>query len=156
LENGSAKDLGVILGDETETSDFVLPEEHPWMKYRKVDFANIGIPIYMRKANHVPSNYNSTWYLKVRFFLYNSDDSVIELDNLEIYDFTRSKHKLVQMWHKEIDNKVYTFRIYHVSDYNYVLNTILVEGDNVTQLRNDIFSPIRKFVLTENIKYHYM
>ena len=53
------------------------------------------------------------------------------------------------MWFKKIDGKVFTFRIYHVSDYNYVLNTVLVEGNHVMQVRNDIFSPQRKFVITE-------
>ena len=49
--------------------------------------------------------------------------------------------ELVQIWFKKIANKVFTFRIYHISDYNYMLDVSLIEGNNVIQIRNDIISP---------------
>ncbi len=62
---------------------------------------------------------------------------------------------LVQMWFKEMEGKVYTFCLYHVSDYNYMLNVVLLEGNKVNRVRTDILSPQRHFVLTEGEKFVY-
>ena len=53
------------------------------------------------------------------------------------------------MWFEEIGGKVLTFQIYHYTDYSYMLHVLLVEGDKVTQVRTDIFSPERSFIVTE-------
>ena len=50
---------------------------------------------------------------------------------------------------EEIDNKIVMFCVSHISDYNYALNVILLEGSSATQIRTDIFAPQRKFEITE-------
>ena len=57
--------------------------------------------------------------------------------------------RLVQMWFQKIDGKVYTFRMYHVSGYNYMLNVMLLEQDKATQVKAYLLSPQREFVVTE-------
>lgn len=151
LENGSVSELYILNGEEEET-DFILADENN--RYYKIDFANLGVPVYINKSNHAPSNYNSTWYLKAKFYIYNHiTDSVMELDNLELGKSNQIGKELVQMWFKKIDQKVFTFQVYHISDYNYVLNVILVEGDNVIHIRSDMFSPRRKFTVTEGVAF---
>lgn len=57
--------------------------------------------------------------------------------------------KLVQMWFKEFNEKVYTFRIYHICDYNYMMNVVLLDKDKVNQVGTYVLLPQRGFVLTE-------
>lgn len=152
LENGSANEILVYYGEEIEDADFVLTDDYN--QYYKTDFTNIGLPIYIRKSNHIPSDYRSTWYLKAKFYIYDLEtNSAMELDNLEINNYSPSGTKLVQMWFKEIEQKVFTFRVYHISDYNYMLDVILLEGDKITEIRTDIFSPYRIFKLTEGQEF---
>lgn len=152
LENGSANEILVYYGEEIEDADFVLTDDYN--QYYKTDFANIGLPIYIRKSNHIPSDYRSTWYLKAKFYIYDLEtNSAMELDNLELNNYSPSGTKLVQMWFKEIEQKVFTFRVYHISDYNYMLDVILLEGDKITEIRTDIFSPYRIFKLTEGQEF---
>ena len=147
----------VYFGDEEEvTEDFIVPENDRYYSntYHQIDFTNMGIPIYMRKSNHMPSNYYTTWCLISRFYLRNPlNDSILTLENMKIsFDH---EPELVQMWFKEMDGKVYTFCMYHVSDYNYMLNVVRLEGNQVNRIRTDILSPQRSFVLTEGEIAHY-
>ncbi|MBP3475837.1 MAG: hypothetical protein J6K48_05915 [Lachnospiraceae bacterium] len=155
LENGGTEDPGVYFGDETEDMDFVVEKDvriYYENHYHKIDFANIGVPVYMRKSNFIPSN-SLCWHATGEFYLYDkAQDSAIALENM---DLSWSPNiELVQIWFKEINEKVLTFRVYHISDYNYVLNVMLVEGDKVTQIRNDMFSPRRRMVITEGEIFH--
>ena len=59
--------------------------------------------------------------------------------------------KIVQLWFKKIEDKVFTFRISHVSSFNYVLDVLLIEGDEVTHVWRNLISPKRGFVLYEGI-----
>lgn len=153
LENGLVNDIAIYYGDETEDTKFVLTDENN--QYHKIDFANLGVPIYIRKSNHIPSDYRSTWYLKAKFYIYDSqNNSAIELNNLELGKYLPQGIELVQLWFKKINDKIFTFRIYRISDYNYMLNVILLEGNKITQIRTDIFSPQRTFKLTENLEHH--
>ena len=74
-------------------------------------------------------------------------ESVRELEEMRIGE--ASFPALVQMWFEEFGGKVLTFQVYHYTDYNYMLHVLLIEGDKVTQLRTDIFSPERSFIVTE-------
>ena len=158
LDNGTdGSGWSVYLGDEEEvTEDFIVPENDRYYSntYHQIDFANMGIPIYMRKSNHEPSNYYTTWCLISRFYLRNPlNDSIVTLQNMEIpFDY---EPEIVQMWFKEMDGKVYTFCLYHVSDYNYMLNVVRLEGNQVNRIRTDILSPQRGFILTEGESAHY-
>lgn len=152
LENGSGIGANVFYGDEEEATDFLLSDDAN--HYYKIDFANLGIPVYMTKSIFTPSDYRSTQHLRAKFYIYNyQDDSYVELENLELGKYLPLDIELEQMWFKKINNKVLTFRVYHISDYNYALNIALIEGDNVTQLRTDIFSPQRKFEIVEGDLY---
>ena len=163
LDNGTdGSGWGVYFGDEEEvTEDFIVPENEEIYSsntYHQIDFTNMGIPIYMRKSNHEPSNYYTTWCLISRFYLRNPlNDSIVTLQNMEINNAVpdSSKPEVVQMWFKEMDGKVYTFCIYHVSDYNYMLNVVRLEGNQVNRIRTDILSPQRGFVLTEGERAFY-
>ena len=127
-------------------------------EYYKIDFTNTGIPIYMRKSSFEPSNTDSVWHLQSRFYIRNQqDDSIVTLQNMELNSaIPNSKNPvLVQMWFKEMEGKVYTFCLYHVSDYNYMLNVVRLEGNEVNRIRTDILSPQRHFVLTEGERFFY-
>lgn len=113
----------------------------------KMDIANCGLPVYFWKT--VTSYPSISEHLKIRFYYFDEEsDSIVELERLA-EDESPHGLNLIQMWFHEIDGKVYTFRIYHLSDYNYMLNVILLEGDQVTQISSEILLPQRKFVLTE-------
>lgn len=163
LDNGTdGSGEYVYFGDEEEvTEDFIVPENEERYysnTYHQIDFANMGIPIYMRKSNHIPSNYYTTWHLRSFFYLRNPlDNSIVALQNMEINHYVPDDRYpvLVQMWFKEMDGKVYTFCLYHVSDYNYMLNVVRLEGNQVNRIRTDILSPQRCFVLTEGERAWY-
>lgn len=154
LESGKEKDIEIYYGDEA----FFVPDNDKGLYfdgYNKIDFLNIGTPVYIKKSNHTPygaNSANSMWYLKCDFKIRNRETgSLIKLDNMEIGEYIPSDFDpiLVQMWFKESEDKVYTFCLYHVCDYNYVLNVLLIEGDKVSRIRTDIISPKRQFALTE-------
>lgn len=155
MENGKAEEVSVFYGDEEEADDFTVPEDEEKYfsnEYYRIDFANIGIPVYLRKSNLVPSSYRDIWHLRSTFYMLSpKDNSISKLDKLEIgYDAPATgESPLVQMWFKEMGEKVYTCCLYHVSDYNYVLNIFLLEGDQITRIRTDMICPQRHFVLTE-------
>lgn len=152
IESGSTDTAQIFWGDEREDHDFPLADDYN--QYYKADLTNSGIPIYFRKSDHVPSNYQSTWHLKAKFYTYDTQtDSVMELEKLEIGEQLPLKNEMVQMWFKEIDNKVFTFTIHHISDYNYMLNVLLIGDEAIEVVRTDIFSPQRKFVLSEGIVF---
>lgn len=137
------------LGDEAEAQDFVVENNH---KYYKIDFANIGIPVYMIKSGTFPQ---IGWYIRTEFYLYDKKQNMIlELENLGSY---WTWNNMVQIWFKKINQKVLTFRVCYVSDYSYVLNVMLIEGDKITQIRYDIFSPDKSgFTLTEGEFFYTM
>ena len=158
LENGKEKDIDIYYGDETV---FVPNSDEAFLDdgYYKVDFLNIGRPIYIQKSNHIPSNTYSMWFLKCNFKMQNlENNTMVELDNMKIGEYIPSDSDpiLVQMWFKESEGKVYTFCLYYVCDYNYVLNVLLMEGDKVSRVRTDLISPKREFVLTEGEIFHDM
>ncbi|MBD5493443.1 MAG: hypothetical protein HDR12_03415 [Lachnospiraceae bacterium] len=163
LDNGTdGSGWKVYFGDEEEVvEEFIVPENekrYSVNEYYKIDFTNTGIPIYMRKSSFEPSNTDSVWHLQSRFYIRNQqDDSIVTLQNMELNSaIPNSKNPvLVQMWFKEMEGKVYTFCLYHVSDYNYMLNVVRLEGNEVNRIRTDILSPQRHFVLTEGERFFY-
>lgn len=137
-----------FYGDEAEADYFPLANE--FNQYYKIDFANTDTPVYIRKSNFVPSNYRSTWHLRAKFYIYEpQSDTVLELERLELGKELPFENELVQMWFKEIDSKVFTFTVHHISDYNYMFNVLLIEDGKIEVVRTDIISPQREFVLKE-------
>lgn len=159
LENGRMEGPAVFYGDEEEAESFIVQENEERYfsnEYYRIDFANIGVPVYMRKSSFIPSSYRDGWHLRSNFYLQNPDDDAItELDKLEIgYSTSMGEPALVQMWFKEIKGQIYTCCLYHVSDYNYVLNVFLLEGEEITRMRTDMICPKRHFILIEGEVYH--
>lgn len=104
----------------------------------------------MEKSNLIPSNTYMTWLLRAKFYLRDEQGELIELENLELNESgVASELTLVKLWFHEIDGKIYTFRLYHVCDYNYVLQTMLIQGEELTPIRCDLILPQRTFVLTQ-------
>lgn len=148
LESGKSKGINEMVGDEIAADEFPLIEAYDI--YHKIDFANIGIPIYIRKATYTPSNYGTTWHFRAKFYIYESESNTVkELDKLELGKNVHTTKELVQMWFKEFDDKIYTFTIHHISDYNYMLNVILIQNNEIKVVRTDIISPKREFILIE-------
>lgn len=152
LENGGAEDISVYMGDETGQ---LTTEES---SYAAIDFANIGVPVYMEKTNLIPSNTYMTWLLRTKFYLCDEQGELTELENLELNASSAfaTELTLVQLWFHEIEGKVYTFRLYHICDYNYVLHTALIQGGEITSIRSDLILPQRAFVLTEGEAFRAM
>ncbi len=162
LENGKMEEAEVFYGDEEEAEGFIVPANEELYfsnEYYMIDFANMGVPVYMRKSSFIPSSYRDIWHLRSSFYLQNpEDDSITELDKLEIgYSATgMGKPALVQMWFKEIKGQIYTCCLYHVSDYNYVLNIFLLEGEKITRIRTDMICPKRHFNIFYNDNYFFI
>ena len=49
LESGKSKGINEMVGDEIAADEFPLIEAYDI--YHKIDFANIGIPLYIRKVH---------------------------------------------------------------------------------------------------------
>lgn len=100
-----------------------------------VDAANCGEPVYVWKdLGHWEFD-----YLDVSFFR-NPSEKIFSADY---------SSALVQMWFKEICGKTYTFRVFHISDYNYIFNVLLLEDGKPTVVRTAMIAPRRKFVVKE-------
>lgn len=119
-----------------------------------IDFTNTGIPVYMERTSFVPSN-GLKWHLNVKFYTSEKQtERTEELERLDIADGV-GNYGLVQLWFKEIEGKVVTFRLYWVADYCYMLNVILQEGNEITTLRNYLLVPQKELILTEGNVYWY-
>lgn len=81
------------------------------------------------------------------------EDERVELENLRVDENTARGMEVVQMWFWEIEGKILTFRLYHISDYQYLLNTSMGENGRMKTLRNDLLIPRRGFVVEEGQVY---
>lgn len=153
IDDGTLAGMEVYYGDEEMVPDMEIDSSNvvlrPYKPIYKIDLANCSLPVFLWKTEYTPSNTATYEHLKIKFFFYDEkEQDFVELEELS-KDDGLSHISLVQMWFKEICGKTYTFRLYHISDYNYMLNVVLLEKDNVAQISNYIVIPQRKFVLTE-------
>lgn len=144
---GQFKEADLYSGDEIR-SDFIMVPSlyagHSGAAY-PVDLANCDRPVYVWKG-HDSDRANS---LQVRFYYvdYRTGDRV-EFENAGIDGYGGDNGMdLIQMWFKEIEGKVYTFRLYYVSDYSYMLNVSLLEKSNVKMVRTYLLSPEKAFIV---------
>lgn len=160
-QGGYREGPDVFYGDETE----ITALSDMYDQYYEIDFANIGVPVYMRKSNFISSGSGNEWFLRARFYVADPEEETVEniedleeLENLRIenYEPPKSAMCLVQLWFKEIEGQVVTFRLYHVSDYNYLLNVILIEESHITQIKTAVCSPHRTFVLLQGQEFTTM
>lgn len=150
LEDGSLLTPHLFVGNEEKEEDISVPISNYHNTIYKADIFNMGVPIYMSRASVPSSGKWSRWYLRASFYLYDEQtNNLRELENLSI---TSPQYGLVQMWFQTINEKVVTFRLYHVSDYNYLLNVSLWEGDQNRTLRNEVIVPKRLFQLNSPAK----
>lgn len=147
LDRGTSRYAADVYYGEEEMVVFTLGAYEKTVY--KMDIANCGEPVYLWKSMFEPSSIHAAAHLRTKFFLYDAQTaSERELDRLGQYDL-QIGIRLVQMWFQKIDGKVYTFRMYHVSGYNYMLNVMLLEQDKATQVKAYLLSPQREFVVTE-------
>lgn len=132
-------------GDERETDKAL----ETWQPLYMADIANCGLPVYMSKSEYEPSNMSMAEYLKIGFYYYDSqEDALVKLENLSMEEYEPGI-RLMQLWVKELEDGIYTFRIYHVSDYSYLLNVARLDEDRVTYVATYVLLPEKEFVLTE-------
>lgn len=131
------RDVGVdrIRGDEQRLELRLGYKDYCY----KMDIANMGVPVYMESylfTGGIPES------IITHFYLYDEEGgSWKEIPQLEIDDPYTS---LLQMWFKKFGDVVYTFRVYHVFDYNYIFNVSVLEGDILTEKGTYIISPRRE------------
>lgn len=136
-------DIQVYLGDETsrynEDKRLRLKSVGGDFDYYEIDFNNDGEPEYIEKRFWFPSN-------SMRLYLINNlyrftDKRAISITG----NFYRDSSTLIQLWFKEIEGKVFTFRLFLNDGYNYFLNVSLVENTNITQVQSYIIVPKKVF-----------
>lgn len=150
IETGDTQGAWYSYGMENDTEtafDFPLNTEE--QSYRKTDFANIDMPIYYNTK--VSSNEKLPPFLEGEFYLYNGEKIT---GFSELLQGANSHNELVQMWFYEIDDKVYTFQIFHLKGYNYMLAVRLVEENNITTIGCDYIVPRFCFEITEGKELH--
>ena len=132
-------------GDEEKAEKVLETGEAVYM----ADIANCGLPIYMSKSEYEPSNMSTAEYLKIRFYYFNPEEDVfVKMENLSMEEYEPGI-RLMQLWVKEFEDSIYTFRVYHVSDYSYLLNIIKLDEDKVTHIATYALLPEKEFVLIE-------
>lgn len=151
ISNDGTESTSLLYGEESKKTDIISWQGRD-IECGILDFANLGMPVYISKYLYYPSNALAMHIVANFYFVNTQTKSVVMLDNLT-QDDRPPELKLIQMWFKQIDDKVFTFRIYNVSSYNYVLNTVLIEGDKITEIRTDLFSPQKQFDLVEGKDY---
>lgn len=133
----------IYYGDEKDWESLEL-DEYGHMGY-KVDIANCGLPVYIRK-DVVRESHRSPESLETSFFYYDSmTNDFTELDEMSC--------SAKQLWFKEIGGKVYICKMDHICDFNYIFNMVLLEKDGEKVKSRLYYSatvvPRREFVVTE-------
>ncbi|HEY9058896.1 MAG TPA: hypothetical protein VIO64_00100 [Pseudobacteroides sp.] len=147
--------IQVYLGDEKNKIDAdkklrlkSVGRDHD---YYEIDFNNDGEPEYFERHFWFPSNY-TTLHLINNIYKF-TNNRTVSIDG----DFSRENSTLIQLWFKKIQGKVFTFRLFLNSGYNYFLNVSLVEDTNVTQIQSYLIAPKNKFnISAKNAKFQGM
>ncbi len=156
LEQGRDGGGYVFMGDEKKAEcpknwETGATDIDTWYQ---VDFTNTDTPILFRRTRFEPSNTWNVHHLRTYFFYENEKtEQSIELEEMGTGQQSPVKEELilVQLWFKELGGSVYTFGLYRVSDYNYLLNVSLIEGEKVMRIRTDILVPRRYFECSNQI-----
>lgn len=139
----------VMEGDETKDTEDLSTEGNK--EFYKIDFTNTEIPVYIERVLYEPSNsYQGQICLKFSFYLYNTEkEEMVKFDALNFDNNDKTANGLLQMWFKEFNGKVYTFQLYAMDDFSYMLNVFLVERGRITPVRVDYILPKRTIVVEE-------
>lgn len=119
-----------------------------------IDITNTGIPVCVQKQLFVPVAHDfydrSTLRMDMYYFMEIFDDETSqEIEELQYERITESEELLVQMWFEEIDGKIYTFQVFYINHYSYLLNVTLIEGNQLTTVGKMILTPEREFEFIE-------
>jgi len=152
LHEGNRQDgAEIYYGDEERVFE-QESEDSPYEVYR-MDIADRRCPVYLCKDMHVPKDdLEKVKKLGVDFFYYDTDKMVfqkLEELSIPILGGYGQVGYLTQMWFKELARKVYIFRVYNLSDYNYLMNIAVVKGDKATSVATYFLWPKKQFVLKE-------
>ena len=135
--------IQVYHGDETnkynEDKRLRLKSVGGDFDYYEIDFNNDGAPEYIEKRFWFPSNYTRL-HLINNFYRF-TDKRTISING----GIERESSTLIQLWFKEIEGKVFTFRLFLNDKYNYFLNVSLVGNTNITQVQSYIIVPKKEF-----------
>lgn len=116
----------------------------------KMDIANCGTPLYISK--HMKAYDDRKAYLDIRYLYYDSQTaSYEELDRLGYSNGGVANINLVQTWFKEIGGKSYTCQVYHVGEFNYIFQMILLDGTKASTICTALIAPQREFVVTDEV-----
>lgn len=122
--------------------------EKRYQNVQKIDFANMGVQIYywtyMYHAESFPA------HVQAGFYMYDKSRNKI----YEVGEWPGDTDA-VQLWFHEIDGKVYTFLLYRLAGYNYMLNVRLIEGNKVTPIAQYHIIPRFSYEITEGKLYGY-
>lgn len=130
--------IRVFTGDETAAFDQDRLQRLQSVggpgTYYEVDFNNDGQQEYIEKHLWFPSQY-APLYLNTSCYQF-TEKRIAAAS----HDFYRGGSRLIQLWFKEIDGKIFTFRLF-LADNNYILNVSLINGTEITQVQSHIIVP---------------
>ena len=142
-------DIELYLGDETEDFDndkrLRLKSVAGNYDFYEIDVNNDGGVEYARRNFWFPSNYTQL-YLQNSMYQF-MDGRVVELS----CDFGHEDYNLIQLWFQKIGDKVFTFRLFLVDGYNYLLNISLMAGATITQVQSYLIAPKRVFEISTGV-----
>lgn len=151
LHEGNRKDGAEIYYGDEERAFEGESKGRVYELYR-MDIANCGCPVYLYKDMYLPQEDDGRKELGVYFFYFDKEKmnfQKLEELSIPIWSGYVQVGDLVQMWFKEIEGKVYTFRVYNLGYYNYLMDIALVDGDKVTSVGTYFLWPRKQFVLEE-------
>lgn len=137
LQYGDGIRIYRVAPDATEADNVLIrcvPEKYVWEDGMMASDDTTGISAYIERIK----------------------DEIADKRYIETGDTqgANSHNELVQMWFYEIDDKVYTFQIFHLKGYNYMLAVRLVEENNITTIGCDYIVPRFCFEITEGKELH--
>ena len=137
-------DIKVYQGDETRDFDqnrlLRLRSVGGDYDYYAIDFNNDGETEYCTKHFWFPSNYTRLYLINNLYRF--TDKRILEMSN---HFYEGGGGMPVQLWFKEIDGKIFTFRLFLGNKNQYYLNVSLVEGTEITQVLTYIIVPYQGF-----------
>ena len=131
------KEDAIYLGDETPEIDQdkllrLGSVTSPYDTFYKIDFNNDQKDEYILKSKSYNSIYTGIYQFTLK--------GIAGLGYDEKAGGTLGRP--VQLWFKEIEGKVFTFRLYYdVESYYYILNISLIEGTGITQVQTYMIVP---------------
>lgn len=132
-------------GDETKVTDLnrlsrIYAVEFSYTNAYEIDFNNDG------EAECILYSYGDSTYGGVYDIAYKfSNGGLVKI----AAGWTEPDERVVQLWFKELDDKIYTFQLILCDNNYYILNASLIEDSNITQVQNYLILPEVKYELSK-------